>query len=906
MASANRLPVTAEDILRSKRNGGGTAIHLKRSSVALIDTTNLPSKRQRLSRDNDNDDDDYAMTDMHHGRKTLKVAPDWGGGEVTSTPAPFSSTGQTQILLAPPASTPAAYRNTSNPLSLSHPKWGLKREVVLGFGACGITEMYPWQSECLSLPGLLSGEQNLVYTAPTSAGKSLVADVLAIRQVIAERKKAIIVVPYIAIVQEKTKFLKKVLEKVRVMADSKGHWDKQKRWRSVNIVGFHSGAKSRLGWKELDLAVCTIEKANALINAAIEDCSIDHLGVVVFDELHMLGDPHRGPILELLATKILCLSEEHIQIVGMSATLANVHVLAAWLHAQAYECTYRPIPLREHYVVDNAVYAYNDRLTARIPLSELKELKDPVTNAVITLAFACVKDGHGVLVFCESRRRCEDMSLLLIKFMPRCDDNTRERRMEVVRDLATTTTGLDFVLERTVPAGVAFHHAGLTTEEKDLIADAYDRGLVKIICCTATMAAGVNLPARRVIISPRMGRDFVSPAMLRQMKGRAGRKGKDTVGESFLVCRKSDIVAVKALMEAKMPSVESCLAGEEGGLKRALLEGIATKLATSADSLDDYIRATLLFHTTADPAVTLRPIIAAALEYLKVQNLITEDTHTGYFEATKIGNATVASGFGPDEGVFLHQELSRALRNFNLECDMHIVYQFTPIHSSSTQAVEIDWKVMRDEVEHLDEHALRAATFVGVNPGFVNRMAQGGALKEDTPANIEKARVYRRFYVSLMLRELINERPVHVVAANYDIARGFIQQLSSTCRGFATTSATFCKVMGWTGLAVLLEHYSWRLDLGVKDDLMELARIPFVKSYTARVFYENGLKTIEAVAAADVSVLRKALEMAQPKRLRLRQEEEVKMAARLQERAEIVLAAARRIYEQECVVELEE
>lgn len=157
-----------------------------------------------------------------------------------------------------------------------------------------------------------------------------------------------------------------------------------------------------------------------------------------------------------------------------------------------------------------------------------------------------------------------------------------------------------------------------------------------------------------------------------------------------------------------------------------------------------------------------------------------------------------------------------------------------------------------------------------------------------------------------MLRELINERPVHVVAINYDIARGFIQQLSSTCRGFATTSATFCKVMGWTGLAVLLEHYSWRLDLGVKDDLMDLARIPFVKSYTARVFHENGLKTVAAVAAADVSLLRDALEKAQPKRLRLRREEEPKMAARLQERAEIVLAAARRIYEQECVVELEE
>lgn len=175
----------------------------------------------------------------------------------------------------------------------------------------------------------------------------------------------------------------------------------------------------------------------------------------------MLGDPHRGPILELLATKILCLSDQNIQIVGMSATLANVGVLAAWLRAQAYECTYRPIPLQEHYVVDNAVYAYDDRLTARVPASELKELKDPATNAVVTLTLECVRGGHGVLVFCESRKRCEDMSLLLVKFMTRCDDDTRERRMEVVRDLATTATGLDFVLERTVAAGIAFHHAGL-------------------------------------------------------------------------------------------------------------------------------------------------------------------------------------------------------------------------------------------------------------------------------------------------------------------------------------------------------------------------------------------------------------------------------------------------------------
>lgn len=252
LTSAHRLPVTAEEALRSRQDGAP----IKRHPSALTDTTNLPSKRQRL---HDEDTDMAGM--MNNGRKGLKVAPDWRGDEVTGTPAPFQGrTASTQLPMGPPAPTPAGYRDSSGPLSLSHPKWGLKREVVMGFGSCGVEEMYPWQSECLLLPGMLSGEQNLVYTAPTSAGKSLVADILAIRKVVAERKKVIIVVPYIAIVQEKTRFLKKVLEKVKVMADSQGAWDKQKRWRGVNVVGFHSGAKNRSGWEEMDLGVCTTEK----------------------------------------------------------------------------------------------------------------------------------------------------------------------------------------------------------------------------------------------------------------------------------------------------------------------------------------------------------------------------------------------------------------------------------------------------------------------------------------------------------------------------------------------------------------------------------------------------------------------------------------------------------------------
>jgi DNA polymerase theta len=208
--------------------------------------------------------------------------------------------------------------------------------VVLGFRAAGIEEVYPWQNECLSFPGLLHGEGNLVYTAPTSAGKSLVADILAIKTVVEAKKKAIIVLPFIAIVQEKTRFLKKVLGNVKIEMTRK-YEQQMRRWRNINIVGFHSGARNRVAWRDLDVAVCTIEKvgftrtgetlfnnsqANALVNAAIEDRTIDQLGIVVFDELHMLDDDYRGYVLELLATKLLCLSDEQIRIVGMSATLS--------------------------------------------------------------------------------------------------------------------------------------------------------------------------------------------------------------------------------------------------------------------------------------------------------------------------------------------------------------------------------------------------------------------------------------------------------------------------------------------------------------------------------------------------------------------------------------------------------
>ena len=157
---------------------------------------------------------------------------------------------------------------SQNPLlSLANPRYGLPTLLVSNFSRLGINSMYPWQSSCLLGRGLLEGERNLVYTAPTGGGKSLVADVLMLKRVIENAsKKAILVLPYVSLVQEKLKWLRKAVEKVPKISVISSQQDvNSPKWRrphtdSIRVVGFFGGSKARAGWRDVDIAVCTMEK----------------------------------------------------------------------------------------------------------------------------------------------------------------------------------------------------------------------------------------------------------------------------------------------------------------------------------------------------------------------------------------------------------------------------------------------------------------------------------------------------------------------------------------------------------------------------------------------------------------------------------------------------------------------
>lgn len=214
-------------------------------------------------------------TPRHHAPNALNGRPtgelprltasriEYADGSVTrASPSEYS---QRQVFAATPTST------VDPLLSLSHPAYGLPRQLVANFAALGIKAIYPWQKQCLLGPGLLQGDKNLVYSAPTGGGKSLVADVLMLKRVLQDRDaKALLVLPYVALVQEKVRWLRNIVSGIsRDELGPRPHENQPRLWArradkdTVRVVGFFGGSKVRATWADFDIAVCTIEKVSS-------------------------------------------------------------------------------------------------------------------------------------------------------------------------------------------------------------------------------------------------------------------------------------------------------------------------------------------------------------------------------------------------------------------------------------------------------------------------------------------------------------------------------------------------------------------------------------------------------------------------------------------------------------------
>jgi len=390
-----------------------------------------------------------------------------------------------------------------------------------------------------ALPGVLETDHNVVAAAPTASGKTALAE-LAICKTLAAGGTALFIAPLRALTNEKEQ-----------------EWERfEDLGYSVYVVSGERDLNPRRA-ERADVLVTTPEKADSATRKhdSARYAFVTDVDCVVIDEVHLLDSEKRGAVLEVTVSRLRRLQDPRI--VALSATMPNVDDVAEWLDAPpettyAFGDDYRPVDLETGVkTYSHGSNAFADKYRR---LYRALDLVEPHLR----------EDGQA-LVFVSSRQDT-------VQAAKKARDEITDRDVPMASrgdyDFHTEAAELsNDTLRQSVLDGVGFHHAGLSKGDRDRVEAWFKRGKIGILFSTSTLAWGVNLPARCVVIrdtkyhDPLEGETDISPLDVLQMLGRAGRPGYDDVGYGWVVCDRGDADSYRELLREGKP-IESRLAAE--------------------------------------------------------------------------------------------------------------------------------------------------------------------------------------------------------------------------------------------------------------------------------------------------------------------------------------------------------
>jgi helicase len=493
----------------------------------------------------------------------------------------------------------------------------------------GIEELYPPQEEAIeyALQGM-----NLVMAVPTASGKSLVAYLAALRWAL-KGSKVLYIVPLRALASEKFDDLKEFEFLGLRIGISMGDYDVP----DVYLERF-------------DILVATSEKADSLLRHKVDWLS--KLKLIVADEVHLINDPSRGPTLEVILARFKQINPD-AQIIALSATIKNSEELADWLEAVHIKSEWRPVPLKEGIYFGNEIQ-YLDDSTHSV---------EHDSEASHSLILDTVKDGYQTLVFVSNRKSTESLAGKIgKKIVKLLDEKEKESLNDVATDILEKQSEPTIVGKRLatlIRNGAAFHNAGLTNQQRKSVEHAFKDGHIRCIVATPTLAAGINLPARRVIIrdyrryDPNFGSVPIPNLEIKQMAGRAGRPKYDDVGEAVLLAKtekERDFLKDYYLL-GETEAITSKL-GSEPALRNHLLALIASEIAESEEEIDRFIQGTFFAHL--EDLWTISGRIQSTLMFLEENELIEQDKK---YRATSFGKKTSSLYIDPLSAVRLRSAI---------------------------------------------------------------------------------------------------------------------------------------------------------------------------------------------------------------------------------------------------------
>ena len=343
----------------------------------------------------------------------------------------------------------------------------------------GYDELYPPQADAIAAGALLG--KNIVLASPTASGKTLVAELAILKKVTEGQGKALYLTPLRALASEKYD----EFQKYSNVSKPDGH-----RVRIAITSGDYDRSDEHLG--NFDVVIATNEKADSLLRHKAK--WISDVALVVADEVHLLNEAERGPTLEVVITRLRKLNP-NIQLLALSATVRNAAEVADWIGASAITTEWRPVPLKEGVYCQNEIH-FKD--------GSSKTIQPYTGNPVMDIALQTLHEGGQALLFTETRRSAVQMGKRAASVLSKVISPREKRSSELVAHKIRTSgekTGLSEILADQVTQAAGFHHAGLHAAHRRIIEDAFREGKIKILAATPTLAAGVNLPARLVVIT---------------------------------------------------------------------------------------------------------------------------------------------------------------------------------------------------------------------------------------------------------------------------------------------------------------------------------------------------------------------------------------------------------------------
>lgn len=675
----------------------------------------------------------------------------------------------------------------------------------------GIADLYPPQEEAIKA-GALEGK-NLVLASPTASGKTLVAEFCALKHIIEKNGKAVYLTPLRALANEKfdefkkyTALAKKDGRKIRV-GISTGDFDTADAWL-----------------ERFDIIITTNEKADSLLRHRAK--WMDEISLVVADEVHLLNDADRGPTLEVVLARLMQVNPD-IQILALSATINNVDEIAAWLKAQCVTTEWRPVALKEGVLLNDEIQ-YRD--------GDARKIEKKTRDSAINLALNTVKTGGQALMFASTRKNAMTLARKVADEITGALSKPAKRSLEheANRILAAgERTRLSESLAEIVKCGTAFHHAGLGGGHRRIIEDAFREGKIKILTATPTLAFGVNLPARTVVIQDyrryEAGYGYYPISVLeyKQMAGRAGRPKYDKTGEAILIAKTSDEAdyLVQSYILARPERIWSRLAVERI-MRSHVLATIAADFAHTENGIYDFFGKT--FYACQYDVDAIKSLVAKILKYLYDEEMI--EVFGQDINATKFGKRVSELYVDPVTGVIIRDAIKRKPESLT---DVSLLHMIS--HTPDMGPVLRPYSSEMDQVVlFMEEH--RQELLI--------------APPEEWEDNIGYQEFLGEVKTAMTLKAWIEEMSEDWLIERFRVQPGDLYRTLENAKWLLHATHELAQLFGSKQVIPLTLEAQQRVEKGVKKELLPLVKLEGVGRVRGRILFNSGYKTINDIKNA--------------------------------------------------------